>query len=31
MAGSVIKKPLANAVDMGLIPDLERSHMPGSN
>ena len=26
-----IKNPPANARDMGSIPDLERSHMPGIN
>ena len=29
--GSVVKNLLANAGDMGLIPDLGRSHMPQSN
>ena len=29
--GSVMKNLPANAGDMGLIPDLERSHMPRSN
>ena len=28
---SVVKDPPANAGDMGLIPDLGRSHMPWSN
>ena len=29
--GSVVKNSLANARDIGLIPGLGRSHMPGSN
>ena len=29
--GSVVKNPSANAGDMGLIPYLGRSHMPGSS
>ena len=29
--GAVVKNPPANAGDMGLIPDLGRSHMPQSN
>ena len=29
--GSVVKNPPANAGDMGLIPDLGRSHVPRSN
>ena len=28
---SVVENPLVNAGDMGLIPGLERSHMPWSN
>ena len=28
--GSVVKSPPANAGDIGLIPDLGRSHMPRS-
>ena len=31
LGGSVVKNPPANAGDMGLILDLGRSHMPGSN
>ena len=29
--GLVVKNPPANAGDMGLIPDPERSHMPQGN
>ena len=29
--GSVVKNPPANAGDVGSIPDLGRSHRPGSN
>ena len=31
LGGSVVKNPPTNAGDMGLIPDLGRSHLPGSN
>ena len=29
--GAVVKKPSANAEDMGLSPDSGKSHMPQSN
>ena len=29
--GTIVKNPIANARDMGLIPDPERFHMPQSN
>ena len=29
--GSVVKNPLVNEGDVGLIPDLGRSHMPQSS
>ena len=29
--GSVVKKPLANSGDMGLIPDPGRSHVSNDN
>ena len=31
LGGSVVKNPPANAGDMDLIPDLERSHVEQSN
>ena len=29
--GTIVKNPIANARDMGLIPNPERFHMPQSN